>query len=617
MQKIEIWNYFKQDNRNYSSRDWQEIERIRAHLNSFQDEYDAYKWIYDRRQSQFNCQEDSRLFGIPIDAETGLDWIHKTNIYYNPDDQKIAKDGDIPKLDYKKRDSNGRIKYNKDGTEKEYGNLSKKGINFINNLMRTKAGRTVFFFINHFKLCIVGIIVFFLLVVGTTSIIYIGGIANSIGHTPFVLCGQDEIVGTTSVQIPSAKVEEAAKPEYAMKAIISMAKERGWKDNAIVGTLSYMLAEGSGMGTFTYEDYYCVKGPNGVLFDKGLNNQQWLTWLHSDSTLARYNEVYYAAHTSRYAAIGLGLTQESDVYNYKGGNQEDGGATKLVKAAIDAGKPWQDPLWQCTYLIDTIFPEHQNDSDYIDPKTYTGSADEYCRRVTTFIGMPGWHWTDNNKYMTGHVAHINEAKKIFADFTGVDIDSLDEQTTNPCEGANSLISGGNSTIADAAVSLASGDGGQNKIPWDQDGANSPNLNDQRLKLYKDKHIELLGSGDIYFASCDRSAATAIRWSEADKTFPAGPTSVQYNYLLNSPKWSYVGDYGSAELKPGDVLITKGDGHIKIYVGTEAVQKRFPGSTSDMYAGSFHQYFPILYKDNPSYDSRVYAVFRNVKSDKEQ
>lgn len=595
---IKITDYFKEDIVVKKSTDWDEINKIRDKLNSFEYKKEAYKWLDERRQSCFNRYEDKRLFDI--DENDILDYSEENKV------NKYHKD----KLDYYKRGIDGNVKYNKDGSKKEYGKINKMLINYYNNHSRNK---NLLFLIKNFnKIIIISIILLIILLFLFISI-YIIGILNSLGHTPFVLCGEKEISGESVVQLPSAQVEEMCTPEYASKIFISVAKSKGWKDEAIVGTLSYILQEGSGMGTFSYEGWYIWNGPSGVKFDKTLNNKKWLEWLPREGKEQAHS--YYAANTTRYAAIGLGLLQESDVWNTSGPEMDDNGATRLINYAESKNKPWQDPQTQMDYFFDEIFTKSNAfDTPEADPKKDNRSPEEWCRRVSAGVGMPAWNWTTNNSYMLAHIRHLDEAKKLFKDFTGVDIGSLDQQTKNLCEGADSIITGGNATIADAAVTLASGDNKKSKILWDEDGENSKNLNDQRLKTYKKIHIELF-QGDIHFASCDRGAATAIRWSSADKTFPAGGTSQQYDYLKNSEKWNYIGDYGKIELKPGDVLITKGDGHIKIYVGNDAVKKRFPESDADMYAASFQQYFPVLYKDVPGYDNREYAVFRNVNPDK--
>lgn len=611
--QIKIEDYFKKEYRNLSSRDWKEINKIRNEINSFDDEYYQYKYIYERRLSSFNRYEDQRLFNIDQTAEILNNFTHKENQYYNNEkNQNKNINSNIPKLDYKKRDLKGNFKYDKNGQIKEYNKIGKYFINFANNSLRTSLGKNIYFIVKNFK----AIAIMSLSVILSIALICIGvytfGIINSLGKTPFIICGSDEITGAQIVQIPDAQVKEMATTEYALNAFISVAKNRQWTPNAIVGALSYILTESSGMGTFTYESFFLIPGPSGVKLDKTLNNEMWLNWLNDPQTHQNMIKSYHGAYYNQsHYAIGLGLIQDSDVWD--NGQKTTSNATKMIEYAQEKGKPWQDPLTQIEFILDTKFKQPTAfDTKGIDPTKDNFSAEEWCRRITAGIGMPIYSWTDNNLYMQNHLKYLTQAQFIYESFTGESIGSINETTKNYCKGADSVISGGNATIADAAVTLAGTD--KTKIVWDIDGANSPNLNDERLKTYKQKHIELF-MNDEYFASCDRSAATAIIWSGADKSFPKGDTETQYNYLKNSDKWSYVGDYGeTTELKPGDVLITKGQGHIKIYVGNEAVQKRFPGSDSDMYAGSYHDYFPRLYKDNSNNDARIYAIFRNVKVD---
>lgn len=66
-----------------------------------------------------------------------------------------------------------------------------------------------------------------------------------------------------------------------------------------------------------------------------------------------------------------------------------------------------------------------------------------------------------------------------------------------------------------------------------------------------------------FASCDRFVATVLKATKADVDFPWGATAGQYSYMQNSPKWQPV---KCGDRKPGDVIITRGDGHVMLYVG---------------------------------------------------
>lgn len=171
------------------------------------------------------------------------------------------------------------------------------------------------------------------------------------------------------------------------------------------------------------------------------------------------------------------------------------------------------------------------------------------------------------------------------------------------------LGAGRQAIANAAVQIA---GTASPDPYIA-GGQCERPSDPRLQKYVEEH-DAAYPGDPYWASCDRSSGTAIQASGVDKSFPAGPPSYQYEYCESSPDWRNVGSWSYGEscdkLEPGDVLITLGD-HIKIYVGNEAAQKRFPGSDANMYSGSAGQHQPWLYDESTSHDSRTYAIFRYV------
>lgn len=66
-----------------------------------------------------------------------------------------------------------------------------------------------------------------------------------------------------------------------------------------------------------------------------------------------------------------------------------------------------------------------------------------------------------------------------------------------------------------------------------------------------------------YASCDRFVATIMKATKSDTEIPWGSTSEQYAYFQKSPKWKEV---KCADRKPGDVIITKQNGHIMLYLG---------------------------------------------------
>lgn len=85
------------------------------------------------------------------------------------------------------------------------------------------------------------------------------------------------------------------------------------------------------------------------------------------------------------------------------------------------------------------------------------------------------------------------------------------------------------------------------------------------KKAKEKAMKEVGpdpSPELY-ASCDRFVATVTKLT-MDKDIPWGPTSAQYEYLKGSNKWKSFDKL--SEAKPGDIFITKGDGHVIMFIG---------------------------------------------------
>lgn len=609
MNKVKISDYFKYNISAQSGRDWDKIQKIRRKINSFEDEYDIYRWLDDRRRSSYAREEDYRLFSIPKNSEVDIYASRKRNIYHQEyEENKYDKEYGI---DNYKKNKDGSYETDVLGNKVKNNALKRISINIANNIINSRYFKMGRLLIANAKAIIIAIIAFVLVLTISVASVYGFGIANSIGKSPFALCGSDGYaVDGVTLDINSQDLLEIMTPEYASNIFVMKARERGWKENAIIGVLSYILQEGTGMGTFTYEGHYTYTGPSGVIDDILLDNDRWRDWL-SGSGKEQAHNLYYK-DKNWYASIGLGLLQNSDVWRKDGVTMDAKGATALLDYADSMGGPWQDPEIQLNFFFDTQFNKPTAfDSRGVDPTKDNRSPEEWTRRISAGIGMPSMKWTDENDYMKDHIRHIDEATAIVNSFTAGSIKSFSAiYGKRACNSSISgMLSAGNQSIADAAVSIASGDG--ISISWDEDGSSSEKLNDERLKLYKELK-SLLYPNDIYFASCDRAVASAVRWAGADDTFPMGDTAILYNYLKSSTKWSYVGEFEDLnKMRPGDILITHGKGHIKIFTGNEAIQKRFPGSESNMFAASFQEYFPYVYKDYPGYDKKPYSVFRNV------
>lgn len=145
----------------------------------------------------------------------------------------------------------------------------------------------------------------------------------------------------------------------------------------------------------------------------------------------------------------------------------------------------------------------------------------------------------------------------------------------------------NSTAAMAALSLA----------WPKTGMGSGNDGTARWRFVKDEIFPNDGveKSDWYkYRSCDRTVATALRWSGVDAEYPSGNVKAQHDYLVqhssgNDKKWTLVAWDGNARsLQSGDVFIVVASagsdrsGHTEIVV-TDTDMIKFIESNSE-YAG---------------------------------
>lgn len=616
MARVHIGDYFKfKGLKSYSAHDLKRIERIRTKINSFEDEADIEKYLFERRQSSYFRQEDERLFGIPTSSTIDIDnSIHRKNKFYKPSNK--------PSIDYYKRDKNGNIKRDRYGNAKEYKGLRRKGINFANNIKNTKIAKIIKFIIKNIKIILIASLICSLIIGLINLTLFLSGMFGAIGHTPFIVCGDGEYVGAggnLNINFDQSKIDEYSKVDYVKKCVVALGKARGWTKQATVGTLSYIIQEGGGMGFFTYESYWCVKGPGGSVNDTTIGNDKWETWLNSDSAHSESISVNPKYYSSSHFAIGIGLLADSDVWD--NGSKTCTNASDLLARANEQGKYWQDPQFQLDFVAEIIEGNAKgtsSDSDWKDPKTFTGDMREYAKRVTCFYGMQGYRWTDGYQWIEDHAAHVPEAEEAWNNFdpSDSDIGTFGAATTtgnkNLCDQNGLILTGGNETLADTAVTLASG---IEKIVFSGEHSSSnPQLKDSRLKTYVSIHDQVL-PGDEYYASCDRGVATAVRWSGIDDDFPAGATDTQWSYMKNSDKWKSKGMWTSMDmLEPGDVIVTAGGGHIIMYVGNEAVKKRFPDADSNVcfYAASLGDYYPHVYAEYSPQSGK--EVFKCIKPD---
>lgn len=211
--------------------------------------------------------------------------------------------------------------------------------------------------------------------------------------------------------------------------------------------------------------------------------------------------------------------------------------------------------------------------------------------------------------MSGWSADKDAAESVLAladtEIKGANRKSVRQQMVE-CDTGLGSNSGGNADIAEAFATYA--------FPkYDMAAGNDGTY------MYLWLHDEIFGGNQ--YASCDNGAATAIRWSGSDDSFPQQNSDAQLEHAATEKeKWEEVEGWNQSStdgLEPGDVLITKG--HIGIYLGEEAVQKVW-GDTEyaddvkgiDYGQASCNDHSPGLQKYWLNTDSRTYRAFRNRK-----
>lgn len=323
-------------------------------------------------------------------------------------------------LDNYKRDKKGRIKTKKGKPVKV--NAAQRKMNAFINGFANLGGIANFFVFLKENLIIIAIL-FVTVFIIVPAIIFTAGAVGAFHSTPFELCSKDshENSGSSAglgdgITLDVKKnVEKYSKPEFLYHAWVYFTQKAGWSKNATIGTLSYIMQEGSGLGTFTYESYYIksYKGPSGKSPDLTLDNELWL------------KELPRLQHENPDGdMVGIGAQQQTDT-SAGGGAQN---ATAMIKAAISAKKYWQDPSFQVPYLIKL------NESNYMFQK-YNYKSDQYsalewCNIITGAIGMPAWGQAygaagADNYYYRDHSRHLPKAEAAYNQYKDKNLDQFD------------------------------------------------------------------------------------------------------------------------------------------------------------------------------------------------
>lgn len=388
----------------------------------------------------------------------------------------------------------------------------------------------------------------------------------------------------------SAQTEENAKTIYSVLSAWGMSNEN------IAGILGNWSHE-SGIDPTSVETIFDEK------FTIGPRKQ--------DAQLKNFKmaqvDPAYAARSPAIDLMGIGLGQWTNGRN-----------TLLTEYAKSINKPWYTLETQLGFMVSKDDPTRVGQVKALINNSEGGSvsaATSYfltkwegindgtlgtreAAAGTWFAKMGGW--SKNQSLADSILAQSGSA------VTGANNASV-AQAASQCKSFAGHVD--NSSLVKAALSYA--------WPYNDEGKGNDGTD-----LYKYLHKEVLGESDNFYASCDRTVATAVRWSGTDDSYPAGGVSNQLKYLQGegSSKWKQI-DYNGdkSKLQPGDILLrtTGGVSHTVMYVGEDSVKEVWGEgnyeSHGEIVSGSLNDRSPTVgqfYTGSTGLDTD-YLAFRNV------
>lgn len=392
-------------------------------------------------------------------------------------------------------------------------------------------------------------------VVGTVAVITGGAVALRDGD---MAARNDGLLESCTVAVDKATkaaddavADVSAKTEENAKTVYSVLSAWGMSDENIAGIL----------GNWSHESGIDPTGVETIFDEKFTIGPRKQDAEAKGFKIAQVDPAYSA----RFPAIdlmGIGLGQWTNGRN-----------ALLTEYAQSIGKPWSTLETQLGFMISKDDPTRVAQVKALIDNSEGGSVS-----ASTSYFLTKWEGINDGTLGSRESA----AGTWFAKMGGWEknkslADSILAQSGSAVTGANSSSvaaaaskcksHGGkvdNSTMVKAAISYA--------WPYNDDGKGNDGTD-----IYKYLHKEVLGESDNYFASCDRTVATAVRWSGTDDTYPAGGVSNQLEYLQSQggSKWTKI-DYNGdkSKLQPGDILLrtTGGVSHTVMYVGENSVKE---------------------------------------------
>lgn len=423
--------------------------------------------------------------------------------------------------------------------------------------------------------------------------------------------GQYDVAVTDCGTVISQNAEKAAEATNTeaitldnAKKVWSVFKAYGLSNEQIAGILGNWSVE-SGIDPSGFEGIYSEHfQPTGPKHTDAYNNMNaWTESLFSQYAaqgLGINHAAYKGSDGNYYPGLGLG--------QWTGGNGE-----KLIGAAKSVNKNWYDLDFQLAYALAT--PSPTGIQDYWNKyKKESGSASAMAMSFThDWEGNAGMayaerqaaaeHWLSQMASWTEDSAFSASVISMSQNLGMVASDGAASSALQSCTKAQNYD---NSSAAAAAISYAY------ETEEESKGNNG-------TKLWQTVFQNIF-PGDSNYMSCDRTVATALRWSGTDEEIPAGDCPALISYFSSSDKWEKVDlshNLEEKDLKPGDIIIRSS--HVVMYVGNELVKQKYPNSNGNMVSGSLDERSPgvgshIDYYLKGGAGESDYTVYRCVKPD---
>ena len=399
----------------------------------------------------------------------------------------------------------------------------------------------------------------------------------------------------------ASKAERDKKTEENAKKVYAILAGMGMPDENIAGILGNWTVE-SGVDPTSVETIFTE--PHQI----GKRKKQ----AEKDGFKVEKIDRAYAARYPAINLVGIGL-----------GQWTNGRTTMLLDYAKMTKKPWYELETQLGFMVSKDDPVRVKQIKALVKGEAGGSVDEATAYfLNKWEGVPGDKIALRKEAAGKWYAKMGgwEADKDLADSilkqsnTSIGTAIINEMFGTLFECQTSGVNGNanNGDLAEAAATFA--------WPYYKDA-----MGNDGTDAYKFLHDKLWGSNP-YYASCDSTVGTAVRWSGSDDKYPSNSVATQLSYLQSggSGKWEKVKDFNGnkSKLKPGDVLL-RNDGsvsHTVMYTGEDAIKNVWGEGNyepnGDLVSGSLNNRSPSvsLWYEGPRGLNTGYVAYRNVKKE---